>query len=95
MGPPGPRNSPFYSSLSDPEIRFVSSLRIQPCLLAPRRQEERPRLPLGARDFSSAVSRRTREKPLVLRVSSTQRQKFHTDDVKSVRNLVRSSDWST
>ena len=21
--------------------------------------------------------------------------KFHTDDVKSVRNLVRSSDWST
>ena len=24
-----------------------------------------------------------------------QRQKFRTDDVKSVRNLVRSSDWST
>ena len=27
--------------------------------------------------------------------SAPQRQKFHTDDVKSVRNLVRSSDWST
>ena len=27
--------------------------------------------------------------------SATQRQKFHTDDVKSVRNLVRSADWST
>ena len=28
------------------------------------------------------------------RNSAPQRQKFHTDDVKSVRNLVRSSDWS-
>ena len=27
--------------------------------------------------------------------STTQRQKFHTDDVKSVRNPVRSADWST
>ena len=27
--------------------------------------------------------------------SATQRQKCHTDDVKSVRNLVRRSDWST
>ena len=27
--------------------------------------------------------------------SATQRQKFHTDDVKSVRNLVRSAYWST
>ena len=27
--------------------------------------------------------------------SAPQRQKFHTDDVKSVRNLVKSSDWST
>ena len=27
--------------------------------------------------------------------SEPQRQKFHTDDVKSVLNLVRSSDWST
>ena len=27
--------------------------------------------------------------------SATQRQKFHTDDAKSVRNLVRSADWST
>ena len=27
--------------------------------------------------------------------SAPQRQKFHTDDVKSVRNLVGSSDWST
>ena len=27
--------------------------------------------------------------------SATQRQKFHTDDVKSVQNLVRSADWST
>ena len=27
--------------------------------------------------------------------SATQRQKFHTDDVKSVRNPVRSADWST
>ena len=27
--------------------------------------------------------------------STTQRQKFHTDDAKSVRNLVRSADWST
>ena len=27
--------------------------------------------------------------------SATQRQKFHTDDVKSVRNAVRSADWST
>ena len=26
---------------------------------------------------------------------ATQRHKFHTDDVKSVRNLVRSADWST
>ena len=26
--------------------------------------------------------------------SATQRQKFHTDDVKSVRNPVRSADWS-
>ena len=25
----------------------------------------------------------------------TQRQKFHTDHIKSVRNLVRSADWST
>ena len=25
--------------------------------------------------------------------SATQRQKFHTDDIKSVRNLVRSADW--
>ena len=28
-------------------------------------------------------------------MSVTQRQKFHTDDVKSVWNLVRSADWST
>ena len=27
--------------------------------------------------------------------SATQGQKFHTDDVKSVRNPVRSADWST
>ena len=27
--------------------------------------------------------------------SATQRQKFHTDDVKSVRNPVRKADWST
>ena len=27
--------------------------------------------------------------------SATQRQKFHTDDVKTVRNRVRSADWST
>ena len=27
--------------------------------------------------------------------SATQRQKFHTDDAKPVRNLVRSADWST
>ena len=27
--------------------------------------------------------------------SATQRQKFHTDDVKSVPNPVRSADWST
>ena len=27
--------------------------------------------------------------------SAIQRQKFHTDDVKSVRNPVRSTDWST
>ena len=27
--------------------------------------------------------------------SATQRQKFHTDDVISVRNLVRRADWST
>ena len=27
--------------------------------------------------------------------SATQRQKLHTDDVKSVRNPVRSADWST
>ena len=27
--------------------------------------------------------------------SATQRQKFQNDDVKSVRNLVRSADWST
>ena len=27
--------------------------------------------------------------------SATQRQKLHTDDVKSVQNLVRSADWST
>ena len=28
-------------------------------------------------------------------MSATQRQKFHTDDIKSVRNLVRRADWST
>ena len=27
--------------------------------------------------------------------SATQRQKFHTDDVKYVQNPVRSPDWST
>ena len=27
--------------------------------------------------------------------SATQRQKFHTDDVKSVRNPVKSADWTT
>ena len=27
--------------------------------------------------------------------SATQRQKFHTDDVQSVQNPVRSADWST
>ena len=27
--------------------------------------------------------------------SATQRQKFHTDDAKSVRNPVRSAGWST
>ena len=27
--------------------------------------------------------------------SATQRQKFHTDDVKSLRNPVRSAGWST
>ena len=27
--------------------------------------------------------------------STTQRQKIHTGDVKSVRNSVRSADWST
>ena len=26
--------------------------------------------------------------------SAIQRQKFHTDDVKSVQNAVRSADWS-
>ena len=28
-------------------------------------------------------------------MSVTQGQKFHTDDIKSVWNLVRSADWST
>ena len=28
-------------------------------------------------------------------MSATQRQKFHTDDTESVRNPVRSADWST
>ena len=28
-------------------------------------------------------------------MSATQRQKFHTDDVKSVKNPVRSADWLT
>ena len=28
-------------------------------------------------------------------ISAPQRQKFRTDDAKSVRNLVKSSDWST
>ena len=27
--------------------------------------------------------------------SATQRQKFHTDDVKSVRNAVISADWTS
>ena len=27
--------------------------------------------------------------------SATQRLKFHTDDVKSIRDPVRSADWST
>ena len=27
--------------------------------------------------------------------SATQRQKFHTDDVKSIQNPVKSADWST
>ena len=27
--------------------------------------------------------------------SATQRQKFHNDDLKSVRNPVRSADWSS
>ena len=40
-----------------------------------------------------------RSSPLreVLRVgtSATQRQKFHTDDAKSVQNPVRSANWST
>ena len=27
--------------------------------------------------------------------SATKRQKFHTDDAKSIRNLVRSANWST
>ena len=27
--------------------------------------------------------------------SATRRQQFHTDDIKSVQNLVRSPDWST
>ena len=27
--------------------------------------------------------------------SATQRQELHTDEVKSVRNLVRSADWPT
>ena len=27
--------------------------------------------------------------------SATQRQKFHTDDAKSVQNPVRSANWST
>ena len=27
--------------------------------------------------------------------SATQRQEFHTDDVKSVQNPVRSADWLT
>ena len=38
---------------------------------------------LAAKDFSRGIT------------SATQRQKFHTDDVKSVRNQVRSVDWST
>ena len=38
---------------------------------------------LGAKDVSPGGT------------SATQRKEFHTDDVKSVRNLVRSSDWST
>ena len=28
-------------------------------------------------------------------MSATQRQKFHTDDVKYVQNPVRSAEWST
>ena len=39
---------------------------------------------LAAEDVSSAGTGRT---------SATQRQKFHTDDVNSVRNLVRSYYW--
>ena len=81
MGPPGQRNSPFYTSLCDPEIRFVSWLsNFFACIAC---EYSRVSLLLAARDVSPGGT------------SSTQRQKFHTDDVKSVRDLVRSSDWST
>ena len=38
---------------------------------------------LATKDFSRGIT------------SATQRQKFYTDDVKSVRNPVRGTDWST
>ena len=38
---------------------------------------------LATKDFSRGIT------------SATQRQKFYTNDVKSVRNPVRGTDWST
>ena len=57
------------------KLLCVYSLRIQPCLLAPRRQEERPRPTLGARDFSSAVSHRSWLRPTAEAVSRRTREK--------------------
>ena len=70
------------NSLLEAERKFRSfSLLISLC--SPRKHPPKafPRSPAGD------VSRRG--------TSATQQQKFHTDDVKSVRNPVRSADWST
>ena len=51
---------------------------------------------VAARDGSAVKSHSTTTQYRQLRrLSAIQRQKFHPDDVKSVRNPVRSAGWST
>ena len=81
MASAGPRNSPFTPNFAI--LRYIQFHGYQTFASRITCEYSRFSLLLVASDVSPGGT------------SATQRQKFHTDDVKSVRNLFRSSDQST